>query len=275
MRRILFRTLLALFYYVSAKHRLITLHNLFRAFPDKSISEVINIAKSTYRHIGDMAAEFFEIPYMNRTNLHEYVEFEGLEHLEQALDQKKGVLSIVAHFGNWEMMTAALPLAAHPMEIIYRPLDSVILENLTTWVRTFHGNAMIAKDGAARKILRGLAKNKIIGILVDQNVATREGIFINFFNRPACTATGLAGLALYTGAPVLPAFMIRMENGRYKFLLQPMVETIKTGNNEKDIFLNTQNYANIIENIIRKYPDQYFWLHQRWKTQECQKKIRK
>ena len=271
LRRMFFRLLLSIFYYVAPRHRLITLHNLRRAFPDKSQPELIKIAKGVYRHLGIMAAEFFEIPYLNKDNLHRYVEFEGLEHMQRALEEKKGVLSIVAHFGNWEMMTAALPIALHPMEIVYRPLDSAILENLTSWVRTVHGNTMLPKEGAARKIFKLLAQNKIIGILVDQNVAIREGIFIDFFDRPANTAVGLAKLALHTGAPVLPAFMIRMEDGRYKFLIQGAIEPIRTGNKDRDVLLNTQRYARIIEDVVRQYPDQYFWVHQRWKTQRCQK----
>ena len=271
LRKMFFRTVLFLFYHFSPKQRLIALHNLARAFPEKPLPELIAIAKGAYRNIGIMAAEFFEIPYINRNNIQRYMDVEGIVHLEEALKRNKGVLSIVAHFGNWEMMTAAVPAAAEPMHIIYRPLDNAILENLITWVRTSNGNAMIAKEGAVLKSARLLARNKIIGILIDQNMAATEGTFVNFFNRPACTTVSLAFLAMKTGAPVIPAFMIRMNDGRYKFLIQPAVELINTGDIRRDMIANTQKFTDIIEEIVRQYPDQYFWVHQRWKTQLCQK----
>jgi Kdo2-lipid IVA lauroyltransferase/acyltransferase len=271
LRKTFFQMLLSLFYYVSPKQRLIALHNLARAFPEKPLPELIAIAKGAYRNIGIMAAEFFEIPYINRNNIQQYMDVEGMTHLKEALKQNKGVLSIVAHFGNWEMMAAAVPAVAGPMHIVYRPLDNPVLENLINWVRAAHGNVMVPKEGAVLKAARLLGQKKIIGILIDQNMAAREGAFVNFFGRPACTTVSLAFLAMKTGAPVLPAFMIRMNDGRYKFLLQPAVELIDTGNTRRDMIANTQKFTDIIEDIVRQYPDQYFWVHQRWKTQLCQK----
>lgn len=270
MRKILFRMLTALFYYAWPKQRLIALHNLFRAFPEKPAPELVAVAKRTYRHMGIMAAEFFEIPYISKKNIHKYVEFEGLKNLAAAKARNKGILSIVAHFGNWEMMTAALPAVGTPLQIVYRPLDSPVIENLISWVRTANGNGLIQKDGAVLRIFHQLRRNQTIGLLIDQNMAAREGIFVDFFNRPACTSTALAFLAMRTGAPVLPAFMIRMKDGRYKCLIQPPVELIETGDEEQDIRANTQKFTSIIEDIVRRYPDQYFWVHQRWKTQTCQ-----
>lgn len=271
MRKAFFRALTALFYYAWPKQRLIALHNLFRAFPEKPAPELIAIAKGTYRHMGIMAAEFFEIPYISKENIHKFVEFEGLENLAAAKARNKGILSIVAHFGNWEMMTAALPAVSDPVQIVYRPLDNPVIENLISWVRTANGNGLIPKDGAVLRIFRQLRRNQAIGILIDQNMAAREGIFVDFFNRPACTSTALAFLAQRTGAPVLPAFMIRMKDGRYKFLIQPAVELIETGDYDQNIRVNTQRFTLIIEDIVRRYPDQYFWVHQRWKTQLGQK----
>lgn len=270
MRKILFRALATLFYYAWPKQRLIALHNLFRAFPERKAPELIAIAKGTYRHMSIMAAEFFEIPYISKENIHKFVEFQGLENLAAAKARNKGILSIVAHFGNWEMMTAALPAVSDPVQIVYRPLDSPVIENLISWVRTANGNGLIQKDGAVLRIFHQLRRNRAIGLLIDQNMAAREGIFVDFFNRPACTSTALAFLAMRTGAPVLPAFMIRMKDGRYKCLIQPPVELIETGDEEQDIRANTQKFTSIIEDIVRQYPDQYFWVHQRWKTQTCQ-----
>ncbi|MCX7635359.1 MAG: lysophospholipid acyltransferase family protein, partial [Syntrophales bacterium] len=248
----------------------ITLHNLRRAYPEKPWPELLAIAKGAYRHLGIVAAEFFSIPRINRENIHEWVEFEGLENFDRAYGEGKGILSIVAHFGNWEMMTVAFPLARKPLDIVYRPLDSPVLDNLTSWVRLLNGNTLIPKGGSGRTIRRLLGENRVIGILSDQNVSVREGVFVDFFGRPACTAVGLAVLAMQTGAPVLPAFMPRMPDGRYRFILGEPVPVDNTGDYERDLVTNTQRFTKIVEGMVRRYPEQWFWLHQRWKTKPCQ-----
>ncbi|MFA7465059.1 MAG: lysophospholipid acyltransferase family protein [Syntrophales bacterium] len=271
LRRHLFTSFFLLFYYFSPRQRLIALHNLCRAYPDKDIGELAGIAKGVFRHVGTVAAEFFELPKITRENLHEWVEFDGLENFNNALALNKGILSVVAHFGNWELMTVALPLAAQPMGIIYRPLDSPVLDDMLAWMRTLHGNTLIPKEGAMKKIVRLLRENQAIGILSDQNVAAREGVFVEFFGRPACTAVGTAVLAMRTGAPVLPAFMPRIAKGKYRFVIKPPVEITVTGDDEADILVNTQRFTRVVEEMVRQYPDQWFWIHQRWKTQPFQK----
>ncbi len=271
LRKKLFISVFRLFYHCSAKQRLIALHNLRCAYPEKSIDEIVAIARGVYRHVAIVAAEFFEFPYITKETLSEWVEFEGLENFNDALAEKKGILSVLAHFGNWELMPIVLPMAAQPAHIIYRPLDSPILDDMMAWVRTLHGNTLIAKEGSAKTIRRLLGKNKVIAILSDQNVAAREGVFVDFFGRPACTAVGTAVLAMRTGAPVIPAFMPRMENGKYKFIIKPAVEITVTGNDEADILTNTQRFTRVVEDMVREYPDQWFWIHQRWKTKLCQK----
>jgi KDO2-lipid IV(A) lauroyltransferase len=105
-----------------------------------------------------------------------------------------------------------------------------------------------------------------LGILIDQNVSMVEGVFVDFFGRPACTTTGLALLALHTGAPVIPGYVVRMDDGRYRFIFEEEVELVRTGDREQDVLINTQKYTRIIEDTVRKYPDQWLWVHQRWKT---------
>lgn len=270
VRKALFTALLRLFYHLSPKQRFITLHNLRRAFPEKSWPEVERLAKGAYRHLGIVAAEFFSIPHIDRSNIQEWVEFEGLEHFDRAYGEGRGILSIVAHFGNWEMMTVAFPLARKPLDIVYRPLDSPVLDDLTSWVRLLNGNTLIPKGGSGKTISRLLEENRVIGILSDQNVSVREGVFVDFFGRPACTAVGLAVLAMRTRAPVLPAFMPRMPDGRYRFILLEPVPIDNTGDYERDLLTNTQRFTRIVEDMVRRYPDQWFWLHQRWKTKKCQ-----
>ncbi|HQM91492.1 MAG TPA: hypothetical protein PLK84_06160, partial [Syntrophales bacterium] len=210
LRRAIFKAVFRLFYHASVRQRVIALHNLRNAFPGKSLEEIEEIAKGVYRHLALVMADLFEMPWITRETLHKWADAEGLEHVEKALAGGKGVLSVVAHFGHWELMTAAVPLMIRPMQIVYRPLDSPVMDNLLGWSRTKHGNALIPKGGSGKRIIRLLRDNHIIGILSDQNVDTREGVFVDFFGRPACTSVGTAVLALQSGAPVLPAFMPRM-----------------------------------------------------------------
>jgi len=270
IRKLFFKSLLMLFYHAAAKHRLIALHNLRCAFPEKEMEELITIAKGVYRNVAITAAEFFSMPSITRENLHEWVEMEGLEHFESGIAQGKGLLTIIAHFGNWELMPVTAPLFLKPSYIVYRPLDSPVLDNLVEHVRTINGNEMVQKGGSGKRIMELLKENHSIGILSDQNVAAREGVFVDFFGRPACTGVGLAVLALRSGAPVLPMFMARQKSGKYKFILKPLVEISQTGDYEKDLLENTQRFTKIVEEIVREYPDQWFWIHQRWKTQKCQ-----
>jgi KDO2-lipid IV(A) lauroyltransferase len=267
----LFITLFSLFYRLGFKNRLITLHNLQRSFPEKNLKEIIRIAKGVYRHFAIVAAEFFDMPYINKKNIHKWVEIKGLENFQAAIARGKGVLSIVAHFGNWELMTISVPMYLKPMYIVYRPLDNPVIDNMVEYVRTMNGNILIPKGGSGKKIMELLKENQIIGILSDQNVAAYEGVFVDFFGRPACTGAGLAVMAMRSGAPVVPAFMARQKSGKYRLILKPAVEITHTDNDDADLVVNTQRFTKNVEEIIREYPDQWFWFHQRWKTKPYQK----
>ena len=271
IRKEWFITLFSLFYHLGFKNRLITLHNLQRSFPEKNLKEIIRIAKGVYRHFAIVAAEFFDMPYINKENIHKWVEIEGLENYQEAIARGKGVLSIVAHFGNWELMTIAVPICLKPMYIVYRPLDNPVIDNMVEYVRTMNGNVLIPKGGSGKRVIELLKENQAIGILSDQNVAKSEGVFVDFFGRPACTGVGLAVMAMRSGAPVVPAFMARQKSGRYKFILKPAMEAVCTDDYEADLQVNTQRFTKIVEEIVREYPDQWFWFHQRWKTKPYQK----
>ncbi len=270
LRKTLFKGVALAFYYLSPKQRFITLHNLKKSFPEKSMDEIILLAKETYRHFGTVAAELFDIPKIKKEDIERIVEIEGLEHCKAALERNKGLLIFGAHFGNWELMAVVISLLVKPMLIIYRPLDNPYLEDLIKWVRATAGSKTLAKDRAMRTMLRTLQKNEIVGLLIDQNVAWQEGIFVDFFGRPACTTTGLALLALNTEAPVIPAYILRLENGRYRLVIKEEMPVIRTGDEDQDIRVNTQNFTKVIEDTVRKYPDQWLWVHQRWKTKPWQ-----
>jgi Kdo2-lipid IVA lauroyltransferase/acyltransferase len=262
-------------YRLSLKHRLIALHNLSRSFPDKKLEEIVKIAKKSYRNFSFVVAKFFDIPYLNKSNLHRWISIEGLDNYKQACTEEKGVLLFGAHFGNWEIGNAALAIMTQPFIFVYRILDSPLLEKVITGVRASYGNISFSKENTMRKMIRLLKEGATINLLIDQNVAWYGGVFIDFFGRKACTISGLALLAWHTEAPVLPAFTRRLPNGKYLLEIGKKVEIITSGNREADVLINTQNFTRIIEDQIRKYPEQWFWVHQRWKTKLCQVKQKK
>lgn len=257
-------------YYLLHKHKLIALHNLSRAFPEKSTDELLRIIKDSYASFAMLFVEFLGITRLNRENLHRRAAVRGLEHYEKACREGRGVLLFTAHFGNWEIGNAVLAILSRPPYFMARKLDSPFLEEISTSTRTMLGIGNLHKANAMRMLLPLLRKGEPVILLIDQNVAVKEGVFINFFGRPACATTGVALMALHTGAAVLPIFTTRMPDGLYLTEIGPNVETVKTGNRDEDVFRNTQNYNTIIEDHVRKYPGQWLWLHQRWKTKPCQ-----
>lgn len=274
IRKGFFLGLARLFYLAVPRQRLIALYNLTRAFPEKSPTEIRRIARGVYRNMGLVAAELFDTPRLTRENIHERVSVEGMDHCLRALEKGKGVLFYTAHFGNWELSATAFALLVKPLIALYRPLDSPVLDAVVRRIREAAGNKTLPKERAMRPMLRALKENGILGVLIDQNVAWYEGVFVPFFGRPACTTDGLALLALHTGAPVVPGFLIREPDGRYRLEIHPEIETIPSGDRQRDVLSHTRRYTAVLEAVIRRHPDQWLWVHHRWKTQRCQIKGR-
>ncbi len=197
----------------------------------------------------------------NKQNIHEFIEYEGFEHYEEAKRRGKGVLFATAHLGNWEFSAIAHSLMTEPMHVVVRPLDDAAVDALVEARREATGNRVIVKKDAARDILRALKRNEPVGILIDQNVAADEGVFIDFFGVPACAGTAFARLAAHSGAAVIPGFALwDAAKQRYVLRFYPLVDI--TGDAEAD----TRRIHAAIERAIREHPDQWLWLHRRWKT---------
>jgi Kdo2-lipid IVA lauroyltransferase/acyltransferase len=217
-------------------------------------------------HFSQMLFELPHIFRMDQDNLKEYVTFSNEETLIKAVSKGKGVFILTGHLGNWEILSAAASIRFGNTSVVARPFDNEELDDLMTSLRSRFGTEIITKQKAMRKLLNAIQRKRIIGILLDQNVDWYEGACVTFFNRWACTNKGLALLALRTGAPVIPAFALRRKDGRYRIIIGNEIPLIKTGDKTKDIEENTALYTQIIEDFIRKYPEQWFWFHNRWKT---------
>jgi Kdo2-lipid IVA lauroyltransferase/acyltransferase len=241
--------------------------NLQIAFPDKPVQERRKILKGVYRSLGRLLAEFCLFPYYTVRNSSQVAVYQGFENFEEAERRGLGVLLLTAHFGGWEVGSFFHSLQGHPIRIVVRPLDNPYADALVTEYRTLHGNTTVSKQDFARGLLHAMRKNETVGVLMDTNMTPPQGVFVPFFGIPACTASGIARVALHTGAAVVPAFTIwDPELGRYRVQFDPALELVSTGDHDADAIANTALFNRVLEGYIRKYPDQWLWVHRRWKT---------
>ncbi len=260
------RAIGALLFNIDKKRKRITIENLTRAFSGAySETEIEAIARKVFQNLAVMFFEFMRLPWLSRKTIGRYVEFTGLEHFDSALKKGKGVLLITGHFGNWELLGVSLALKGYNLDIVARELDSPLFERFVLWVRTRHGNRLISKSRSMRRLMKSLAENSIAALLVDQNVALAEGVFVDFFGVPACTNKGPALLVEASGASAVPAFIVREGKG-HRVIVMPEIPLVSTGNRAQDILINTGLMTKAVEEMIRRYPDQWFWVHRRWKT---------
>jgi KDO2-lipid IV(A) lauroyltransferase len=214
-----------------------------------------------------MAAEFARFPSYTDENIDETLILDGQDNFLAAQRRGKGVLYLTGHIGAWELSSFAHALYGFPLHYMARPLDNLQLNSLVNQYRCLSGNRPIYKNESARMLLKILRSAGTVGILADQNTMPDEGMFVDFFGTPACTTTGIARVALHTDAAVVPGYAYWDESiGKYRLRFEPAVELSRTGDTERDVFVNTQKFAKVIEGIIRKYPEQWVWVHARWKT---------
>jgi KDO2-lipid IV(A) lauroyltransferase len=257
-------------FYVDGRHRRVMMKNIGVALPQLNETETRRIARAAFRNIGRLAVEVSKFPSLTRDNIARLVTYDavdGADNFQRAYKKGKGVLFLTGHFSSWELLPFAHALYGHPLKFIVRPLDSALFDKFFNTYRSLSGNVPIPKRNSLRQVLESLRAGEGVGILIDQNVQASEGVFVDFFGRPACTTTSLAVLALRTGAPVVPGYLVRNpDRETYRMVFYREVELIRTGNRERDILENTQRFTKVIEDIVRKHPDQWLWGHRRWKT---------
>lgn len=255
------------FYLLHARLRSVGMRNLELAFPEKSITERKRILRGVFTSLGRQLAEVCQFPQYTPQNVDDVVIYDGLENYERAYARGKGVLFLTAHFGAWELSAFAHSLHGHWLHIVMRPMDNLYLDRMIQSYRTMHGNKTVGKDDFVRGLLAAMKCGETVGILMDTNMTPPQGVFVNFFGIPACTASGLARIALRTDAAVVPGFTIWDEKlGKYRLRFDPALNLIRTGDRDADIIANTQQFTKVIEDYVRQYPDQWLWVHRRWKT---------
>ncbi len=243
--------------------------NLELAFPNLSAEERDQILDRMYRNLGWLLAEFagmrrYSAEYAQK-NIFRY---EGLEHYASAAARGKGVLVLTGHLGAWELSSFVHSLAGYPMGMVIRRLDNPLVDRFVNRIRCMHGNRILHKDDFARGLLRAMHQGETVGILMDTNMTPPQGIFVPFFGKPACTALGLARVARKTGAAVVPGFLLWSElEQRYVLTFGKELVMKRTEDAEADAAANTALFAQVTEEYIRRFPDQWLWLHRRWKTQ--------
>jgi KDO2-lipid IV(A) lauroyltransferase len=243
------------------KLRKVALTNLAFAFPQLSIESRNKIVDGVFESIGRMLLAISRFPRLNASNVREWIEYEGLANYLEAKKGGRGILVATAHLGNWELSAFAHALMTEPMHVMVRPLDNERIDGLVETRRRMSGNSLIEKRDAARLVIKALRANSAVGILIDQNTSPAEGVWIDFFGKRACASSAFVKLAHHSGAAVVPGFALWDEKlGRYVLRFYPQVEM--TGDAQAD----TQTIHRIFEQIIREHPEQWLWIHRRWKT---------
>ncbi len=249
------------------RHLRIAADNLRRAFPEWEEARIQATARGVYAHFAMVLLDMLWMEGRPVEQLLALTEVEGLDQLKAALAQGRGVVSPIAHLGNWELQGITTAPLIGPSAVIARPLDNPALDRRLVSFRTSTGNIVIYKKKALAHILKTLREGRLVAIMLDQNTQPKDGIFVRFFGRPACTTTVAAALAIKTGCPIVPAHCVRRADGRYRMVYGPVVAWTGSGRRDEDIASLTQHLTSIIEGWVREDPDQWLWLHRRWKTQ--------
>jgi len=253
-------------FFLVPAHRKNAIKNLKTAFKgEKTEAEIRAIARATFRNLGENFFEILSASKLTPRNIDRHVRIRGLEIIEKALSQKRGFIVLSAHFGNWELLAGWFGLKRYPVNVLARKLRYEKFDRWINGLRRKMGVNVVMRDESAKTILRLLRDGQSIAILADQDISSVDGVFVDFFGQPAYTPAAPVILALATAVPIIPMFIVR-EGGGHTIYVEEPLELEITGNKETDIKVNTEKWSKVIESYVRKYPSQWVWFHDRWKT---------
>ncbi len=251
---------------LDGRHRRLALRNLAAAFgTEKTPAERLAIARGSFRHFGALTADVLKLFRLSPARVQALLEVEGEDNLTGALAAGRGVLIVTGHLGNWEVAAAAVSRLGK-LSVIARRLDNSALERELLGLRRRFGTTVIYKKEAARRVLEALRAGEMVAILIDQNVLRREGVFVDFFGRPASTTPALAAFHLRTGSPVVPVFCRPTAAATYRVVIHPPLDLPSDGPLEANVLKITQVSTKIIETEVRRTPELWLWFHDRWRS---------
>ncbi len=256
-------------YVLDRPHRRIGMRNLEIAFPEKPLGERRRILRASFLNLGRMAAELAHLPRLSAARLREMVRFVDEEWWREATswERSTGVLVLSGHFGNWELLVFAHGMRGHPVHMVHRTIANPLLDRWLNALRARAGTRTIRKRHAARAVLAALHERGLLVLPFDQNSTRGLGVFVDFFGVPASTNAGLARIALRTDAPIVPAFIVREgRSARHRVHVLPIMQVERTGDPRADVVRNTQRFSAVFEDMVRRHPEQWLWMHKRWKT---------
>lgn len=251
-------------YRLDGRHRRITLENLAATFPERSVQERTRIARQVFAHFGRKLVELLWFSGQSPERQLALVEFVGAEHIEAARKTGKGVLFVTGHFGFWELHALAHGLHMGPMVVVARALDNSLLDRMLIDLRSSTGNIVIDRRGGLRRIMRALSANQAVAVLIDQHILTTDAVKVDFLGRPAATTSAVAVLAMRTGATVIPAFSLPLNDGRYRLIYERPL-TLPDGESPDAVRDFTQRCTKVLEKYVRAHPERWLWMHRRWR----------
>jgi KDO2-lipid IV(A) lauroyltransferase len=259
-----------LIYLVDRPHRRIGMRNLEIAFPERPLADRRRILRASFLNLGRMAAELAHLPKLTAAQLGDMVQFVDEAWWREAVtwERSTGVFALSGHFGNWELLVHAHGMRGHPVHLVHRAIANPLVDRWLNDLRALGGTRMIKKSGAAREVLRALHEKGLIVLPFDQNSTRGLGTFVDFFGVAASTNTGIARIALRTDAPIVPIFIVRDgRSARHRVHILPIMQVERSGGDaEADVRLNTQRFSQVFEEMVRRHPEQWLWMHKRWKT---------
>lgn len=255
-----------LIYYIDFPHRRIVTRNLKFAYPEWTDEEICKVSKRVFQNLGITIFEIIQLAFFSTEDSLRNIRIKGEKYLLDAVEAGKGAIIISAHLGNWE----AAPLFApcyfgFPVTSVARKIESGVINRWILKLRNRFGNSIIDKEGALPEMMQALRSKKILALMIDQGTKISEGVELTFFGKKVTVTPAAAMLALRCKSPVLPVFCIREEDRKLTIIIEPPVELVRTKDLRDDLKTNSQIMTDVIEKAVRKYPDQWLWLHKRWK----------